>query len=503
MSTPSVLAVLDPAVGVTLLASGALTWWLRPSSRTGPLAVLSGVCWFAGALIPSLALLHRGPLVQLLVTHPSGRATHRVTRAAVLLGWLVAVAAAAGISGVWLALVPAALLFAVAVVRARHRAGLAHHLVTPAIVAMLAFASILTVAGVNLLLDLDVDLAVAVTYDMVVILVVVGLCATLVRAPWTEDTLADLVTDLGRAQDTRPSLEGQLRQILGDPALTIGYWSDDRSGYLDENGRPLEDAALGRASTVVTDRGRPAALLVHDTTLGENPALLDGATAAVRLAVGNAAMRRDARARVARLAKARHRMVEVADAERLALSRRLDQGPLARLRRIGHLLEIVGNDSCADPETVGAVRNELDLAQQELYALAHGVRPTALTEGGLGTALPALAAGCPAPTTVSLDVGRIAPATEAALYFVCAEALANAAKHAHASLVRVTVRTDQATVVAEIVDNGVGGADPGGSGLRGLRDRIEALGGTFEVGTVTPHGVRLAARVPVDAKEAS
>jgi signal transduction histidine kinase len=376
-----------------------------------------------------------------------------------------------------------------------------HHLVTPAIVAKLAFASVLAVAGLNLLVDLDADLAVAVTYDLAVILVAVGLCAALVRAPWTDDTLADLVTELGSPQDTRPSLEWQLRRVLGDPAFTIGYWSAERRVYLDEKGQPLEeDASPGRATTVVSDGGRPVALLVHDATLRDNRALLSGATAAVQLAVGNTAMRRDARARVARLAEARRRMVEVADSERLALSLRLDQGPQAHLRGIGDLLETMGSDGCADIDTVRSLRIELDRAQKELHELAHGVRPPTLTEGGLGTALPALAAGCPVPTAVSVDVGRLAPATEAALYFFCAEALANAAKHSYATRVRVTVRAEEATVVAEVVDDGVGGADPRGSGLRGLADRIEALGGTLAVAATVPHGVRLAARVPAEGE---
>jgi signal transduction histidine kinase len=490
------LAVLDPAVGAILLVSGAVAWWRRRTSLTGPLAVLTAVCWYAGAVVPSLALLHRGPVVHLLVTHPTGRAVRPATRVAVMLGWLLAIVGSVLGSG-WPALLTAVLLGVVALGRARGLAGRAHHLETPASVAMLCFVAVLVVAGVNVLGDLDADPAVAVVYDLVVALLVVGLCATLLRAPWTEDTLADLVTGLGVPEEGQQGLVLQLRRILNDPALVIGYWSNGRSEYVDEHGQPLGDVPPGRAAAVVTDDDRPAALLIHDETLVDDPELLKGITAAVRLAVVNAAMRRDARDRVARLTNARRRLVEVADAERTAFSRRLDEGPQARLRRIDELLQALVADGCPDVETTIALRQALGMARRELRELAYGVRPVTLTEGGLGAALPALAAGCPVPTTVTVDVDRLAPAAEAGLYFFCAEALANAAKHASASQVRVTVRTERSTVVAEVVDDGIGGADPDGSGLRGLTDRIEALGGAVDVGEADPRGVRLIARVPV------
>lgn len=496
------LAALDPAVGAVLAASGVLAWWRRPTSLTGRLTALTAVCWFAGAVAPSLALLHSGPLVHILVTHPTGRATRPGTRVAVLLGWLLAVVGTV-FGGGWPALLLAVLLGVVALVRARHLAGLAHHLVTPAIVGMLCFAAVLVVAGVNVLADLDADLAVAVVYDLVVLLVVVGMCAALLRAPWTEDTLADLVTGLDRPEDAQQGLEPQLRRILDDPSLVIGYWSTDRRAYVDERGQPLDDAAPGRATAVVKVGDRPVALLIHDATLVEDAGLLEGATAAVRLAMGNAAMRRDAHDRVTRLAEARRRLVEVADVESLALSRRLDKGPQERLRRIDDLLEALVSDGRGGVEGTAALRQELDLARRELRELAHGVRPVSLTEGGLRTALQALAAGCQVPVTVSVDVDRLAPALEASLYFFCAEALANAVKHSSASSVRVSVLTEQATVVAEVVDDGVGGADPNGSGLRGLRDRIQAHGGELEVRAASPRGVRLVARMPLSRKAAT
>jgi signal transduction histidine kinase len=103
----------------------------------------------------------------------------------------------------------------------------------------------------------------------------------------------------------------------------------------------------------------------------------------------------------------------------------------------------------------------------------------------------------PTVTKVTVEVGRLDAAVEAGLYFFCAEGLTNVTKHASASEVRMTVRAEPGAVVAEVVDDGIGGADPEGSGLRGLRDRIAALGGTLEVKSDNARGgVRLTARVP-------
>jgi len=237
-------------------------------------------------------------------------------------------------------------------------------------------------------------------------------------------------------------------------------------------------------------------MLVHDPALSHDPSLLEAAMAAVRLTAANAVMRREAQERVTRLSEARRRIVEAADVEGLALSRRLDEGPQERLREVARSLEQMEQTGFPDAATARAVRHELDEAEHELRELAYGVRPQSLRDGGLPMAIPELAARCPVTTTVTTAVGRLDPALEAGLYFFCAEGLSNVAKHASANDVLVSVRASSGEVLAEVTDDGVGGADLRGSGLRGLSDRISALGGTFEVIAVNPHGVRLLAQVP-------
>jgi len=487
------LGVLDPLVGAALLAIGALVWRQR-SSRVGVLLLLAGVCWFAGALVPGLVTLHRGALVHLLATYPSGR-TRGVTTAVVVLGWVLAAAGAVG--GPWTTLAVAILLAAIATARLTRAAALRRDHLVPVIVGSLSYAAVLLLAGANVLADLDADLALAVTYDLVVAALAVALGAGLWSAPPTDDTVADVLTGLGSAGDRE--LVTHLRRVLGDPRLTLGYWSPDRATYVDESGREVEVPA-DRARTTITQGGSPPAILVHDPALLEDPPLLEGATAAVRVTAANATLRREALDRAERLSQARRRLLEVADVEAQALTHRLEDGPQARLRAASQALAQLDGSDCADPATVAAVRHELELSRHELQELAHGIRPRPLTEGGLALAIPQLAAASRVATDVAVDVGRLDAAVEAALYFFCTEGLANAAKHASASSVRVAVRAEAGAVVAEVTDDGIGGADPHGAGLRGLKDRIEALGGTLEMTSPHGEGTHLVARVPTDRR---
>jgi signal transduction histidine kinase len=135
----------------------------------------------------------------------------------------------------------------------------------------------------------------------------------------------------------------------------------------------------------------------------------------------------------------------------------------------------------------------------ELREFAHGVHPAALADGGLAPALHVLAGRSPIPVDVRGDVPRLSEPVEAALFFVCAEALTNAAKHADASRVSVELSVDGDGIVLTIVDDGRGGADPSrGSGLRGLADRVEALGGQLRLESPPRGGTRVVAEVPTE-----
>jgi signal transduction histidine kinase len=223
--------------------------------------------------------------------------------------------------------------------------------------------------------------------------------------------------------------------------------------------------------------------------------LVDGVAAVAQLAVTNARLRAEVRARVAELAASRRRIVEAGDAQRSQLEQALATGAERRLAEVDRLLtELV---PVAAMTGLAEVRAEVHGARTDLHAFAQGVRPTALGAGGLPAALPVLAARSGVPVTLTVTVGRLPPAVESALYFVCSEALTNVGKHAAATRVTVVARRhgDDATVLT-VEDDGVGGADPRGSGLRGLTDRVEAFGGTLVVTDGPAGGTVLTARIP-------
>jgi signal transduction histidine kinase len=143
--------------------------------------------------------------------------------------------------------------------------------------------------------------------------------------------------------------------------------------------------------------------------------------------------------------------------------------------------------------------SEVQMAIDELRELAHGIQPSLLTDHGLAHALKRLAAESPTPLRLGeLPARRVEPTAELTAYFVVTEAVANAHKYAGASAVEVRARTAYGRLRVEIADDGAGGADESaGTGLQGLRDRVEAIGGTFEVDSVRGRGTRITAVLPV------
>ena len=157
--------------------------------------------------------------------------------------------------------------------------------------------------------------------------------------------------------------------------------------------------------------------------------------------------------------------------------------------------------SCLDHSGLARFGKPNGDARAVLHDFAQGIHPSALTEGGLGTALTELVSRAAMPVELELSVGRLNPAVEAAAYFLCSEALANAAKHAKATRMTMSVTDSGGRLVVVIADDGVGSADPArGSGLRGLSDRIEALGGRLSVESPPHLGTRLRAEIPVEER---
>ena len=207
-------------------------------------------------------------------------------------------------------------------------------------------------------------------------------------------------------------------------------------------------------------------------------------------------------ARLEDLAASRARIVAAGDVERRRLERNLHDGAQQRLVALALSLRMVRSQIESKPEAARALLTaageELTLALDELRELARGLHPAILSDRGLGAAVEMLAGRAPVVVEIAdIPEQRLPEPVEAAAYYLIAEALTNVAKYAQASAVRVSVAARGERVVVEVSDDGIGGADPaGGSGLRGLADRVEALGGTLEVVSPEGRGTTLRAEIP-------
>jgi signal transduction histidine kinase len=205
------------------------------------------------------------------------------------------------------------------------------------------------------------------------------------------------------------------------------------------------------------------------------------------------------------LAASRTRIVTAADTARRRVERDLHDGAQQRLVSLGLELRTAEAALRADAnpvaEQIGAIIGGLTDVSDDLREISRGLHPAILSKGGLGPALKALARRSTLPVALTIDVaGRLPESVEVAAYYVVAETLTNVAKHADASEVVVTARTDTTLLQVEIRDDGVGGADPkSGSGLIGLSDRVAAIGGRFELSSPAGEGTVIRVTIPLDA----
>jgi signal transduction histidine kinase len=500
----------DLAVGWTFIGCGLIGWARRPESRAGPLMAATGFAWFVGNfaqvgvvvawLAAHLVYLYRGPLVQLVLAYPSGRPGSRLAQGATAVGY-----AAAVVTPIWrsagTAILLAGLLLGVCAREYVRVVGGARRARLMALQAAAGLSLVLAgTAAVRLLLPPEeVGGASLLVYEVALCVLAGGLLSGLLVAPWQRAAVADMVVELGEARSG--TVRGQLSRALGDPSLEIGYWLPDRSVFVDVEGRVLSLPGLGsgRSVTVVEREGQPVSALVHDSAVLEDPGLLEAVTSAAQLAAANARLRAEVQARVEELAASRRRILAARDEERRRLERRLHDGAEARLEKLSVILRR-GQGSAAGEQTrdrIAHAEQQLMRTLEELRRLAHGLHPRVLAEHGLTAALAALAEDFSVPVDLHVTGRQLPERVAAVAYFVCAEALTNIAKHAAASRVTVAVTASGDGLRVEIADDGVGGADPArGSGLRGLADRVETVGGTLQVESVSGRGTRLAAEMP-------
>jgi signal transduction histidine kinase len=315
--------------------------------------------------------------------------------------------------------------------------------------------------------------------------------------------VSDLIVELSRGVEPG-RLRDAISQSLRDPSLQLGFWIRDPDEYVDVDGQPVSVIpGPDRAVTILERHGRSIAALVHDPALSENPALLDAVSSAAGLALENERLLAELRAQLDEVRDSRARLVEASVTERRRLERNLHDGAQQRLVTLALHLRMAQETLHDDPQATGTILagagDELKQALDELRELARGLHPAVLTDRGLVPALQSLANRSPFPVAITgVPAIRLPEPVEAALYYVVAESLTNAAKHAGATEGHVELSTTAEKVVVDIRDNGSGGASmTRGSGLRGLADRIEALGGEFHVRSPMDGGTLIRAALPL------
>lgn len=286
-------------------------------------------------------------------------------------------------------------------------------------------------------------------------------------------------------------------RAAGTPARIEDYHGADGqlAGKLRQIG--IRSAA---GAPIVIDGAVRGALVVGCPTTGALPlaaeAHIGDFADLISTAVANAETR-------AELTASRARIVAAADAARRGIERDLHDGAQQRIVSLGLQLRAV---QAGVPDTDGTLKSELSSVVDglaglyaDLQELSRGIHPAILSKGGLAPAIKTLARRSPVPVELDVDVdGRLPEPVEVAAYYVIAEALTNAAKHARAEVVVVAAAVEAGLLKLTVTDDGVGGATPGGgSGLVGLRDRVEALSGQLSVSSAVGEGTTVTASIPV------
>jgi signal transduction histidine kinase len=310
------------------------------------------------------------------------------------------------------------------------------------------------------------------------------------------------VARLGDPSIRRGGICHALADALDGTSLELVYLASD-GGYVDAAGQRIAIPPRGsdRAVTPLEAGDKPEVVLTYDSSRDDEHELVHAVVAAATLTLENERLAADLQAKVEEVSASRARIVESGDAARRRLERDLHDGAQQRLVALALNLRVISSRADGDSELsrqLDAARLELNQALEELRELARGIHPSVLSDRGLRAALKGLADRAPLPVEVEATPSKRLPdRVESASYFVVAEALTNVARYARASRAGISVTRADGQVLVEVSDDGVGGADPAtGSGLRGLLDRVSALGGTLEVDSQPGKGTIVRAVIP-------
>jgi signal transduction histidine kinase len=539
VSNPVVQSGLIDWITLPYILSGVIAWWRRPQSRLGPLMVAAGFATFLSTLqwtstdVPftvgqTLDLVPVALFLHVFLAFPSGRLERRFERWLVATTYAIAIGlelvgmviggfgphnlleltsqpdAAQTLQHVQLLGLSALSLAGIGVLAARRR-----RTGRP----LRRSLSLLTDSFALGLVMIPVLLTSAIWYRgqfvpiqratfAVIGLAPIAFLIGLVHARLARSSVGDLLIQL-RSDLSPAALRDALARALRDPSLELAYWLPEFDSWADLDGRSvvLPEHGSGRAMTLIDRDGARMAVLLHDPSLEEERELLAAVGAAAGIALENGRLQAEQKAHLEELKGSRARVIEAGQRERQRLERNLHDGAQQRLIALSLELSLLEKQVAGDANArarLDQARKEIAVSLDELRAVARGLHPAVLSGHGLEVALQSIAAS--APLSVRLRVGldgRLPEQIEVAAFYVVSESLANIGKHARAGSASIDVNRVDGTVVVEVVDDGVGGADSErGSGLRGLADRVEALGGTLRVWSPAGGGTRLRAEMP-------
>jgi len=340
-------------------------------------------------------------------------------------------------------------------------------------------------------------------FTVALIFTPVAIVTGLVRIRLARIRVADLVLHLDAAQEparVRDAVAG----ALNDPTLEVYFRLPDGGGYVDADGHPVTlPRTDDRAVTFVERHGEQLAALVHDPALVDQHPLVDAVLAAARLALQNARLHAAHRAQLQEVRASRARIVAATDAERHRIQRDLHDGAQHSLLALAVLVG-QAREELPDRAELGYLRQLLAKAGMQLHDvirelrdLTEGIDPPVLTEQGLAAAVETLAERAPLPVLFDIPPHRWPGPIERTGYFVVKESLANVYKHARATRATVQVHATGDVLLVHVSDDGTGGADPAqGAGLRGLRDRVAALGAPRHIHSRPEKGTLVEAELP-------
>jgi len=538
LTQPGLRAFLACWITVPYVLAGLVAWRRRPESRLGALMVTAGFATFvnflvwsgsdplftvgvAGQLLPPVLFLH------VFLAFPSGRLRSSADRTVVTAAYVAAgltlpalilgqeaprnviaildaPAAAEAVAQVQrLALAVLSLVGVGLLLRRRLRSGrplrASLELLVDSFALILVMIALLLLAGSFGWTGLQDPIRLA-TFTATGAAPIVFLLGVL-QARLGRGSVAGLLVDLG-VNPGPVELQAAVARALRDPSARLAYWLPEFGAYADVEGDEMAvETEPGRSATPIERDGATVATLLHDSALDAEPVLLSSVAAATGMAIHNARLQVELRARLAELRGSRARILQAEQRERRRLERDLHDGAQHRLVALSLELSELRDRVSGDTETAARVdhaRQEVAASLGELRDLAHGIHPATVSDHGLGVALESLTTRAAVPVEVrGLSQERLPEPVELAAFFLVAEALANVAKHARASSAAVDLTREGRHLVVEVSDDGVGGAaTKRGTGLRGLADRIEALGGRLQVWSPPGKGTRLRAEIP-------